>query len=83
MKLIATTGAIVLAMLTTSVSAQPSDNAMRTLIVRSVDLDLFDRKDVRTLNNRLNVAIVDVCGSASPIDLEGAAFPDRALSSVS
>jgi hypothetical protein len=48
-----------------------------------VDLDLFDRKDVRTFNNRLNVAIVDVCGSASPIDLEGAAFPDRALSSVS
>ena len=71
MALIATSGALVLTMLTTSASVQPSDVATQTRTIRTADLDLSNRKDVRTLNHRLRIAIVEVCGVASAIDLAG------------
>jgi UrcA family protein len=72
MKLIATSGAIALAMLTTSAFAQRGNDVTHTRIIRSADLDLSNRKDVETFNHRVNTAIFEVCGSASPTDLGGA-----------
>ncbi len=40
-------------------------------IVSTDDLDLGNARDVRTLDRRLSIAIVEACGEASNVDLEG------------
>ncbi|TPG46540.1 UrcA family protein [Sphingomonas glacialis] len=72
MKLIATSGAIILAMITVSAFAQTSNEVTQTQIIRTTDLNLSNLEDVRIFKHRVSMAIVDVCGSASAIDLEGA-----------
>ena len=42
-----------------------------TSIVRTADLDLGSAAGQRTLEHRLSIAIVEACGSASNVDLEG------------
>lgn len=50
-------------------SAQPAETA--TSIVRTADLDLGSASGRRTLDHRLSIAIVEACGTASNVDLEG------------
>ena len=40
--------------------------------VETADLDLSTPAGVRALDHRLTIAIVDACGEASDVDLEGA-----------
>jgi UrcA family protein len=40
--------------------------------VQTADLDLSTAAGLRTLDHRLTIAIVDACGEASDVDLEGA-----------
>lgn len=40
-------------------------------VVQTADLDLGKARDVRTLDQRLGIAIVQACGEASNIDLAG------------
>jgi UrcA family protein len=42
-----------------------------TSFVQTADLDLASKDGQRTLEKRLNQAIVEVCGEASPTDLAG------------
>lgn len=55
------------ATITPAVAAEPGGVA----VVRTADLNLQDARDVRTLDQRLTIAIVDACGEASNVDLEG------------
>ena len=55
------------ATITPVVAAEPGGVA----VVRTADLNLQDARDVRTLDQRLTIAIVDACGEASNVDLEG------------
>jgi UrcA family protein len=40
--------------------------------VETADLDLSTAAGIRALDHRLTIAIVDACGEASDVDLEGA-----------
>ncbi len=51
-----------------AIAAEP---AAGIAIVSTADLDLGDDRDVRTLDRRLTIAIVEACGEASNVDLEG------------
>lgn len=42
-----------------------------TSIVRTADLDLSNASGQQTLEHRLSIAIVEACGDASNVDLEG------------
>lgn len=42
-----------------------------TSFVQTADLDLASKDGQRTLDKRLNQAVVEVCGEASPADLAG------------
>lgn len=53
--------------ITPVIAAEPN----ATSIVRTADLDLGSAKGQRTLDRRLSIAIVEACGEASNVDLEG------------
>lgn len=53
--------------LSPAIAAEPAGIA----IVNTADLDLGNAGDVRTLDRRLTIAIVEACGEASNVDLEG------------
>lgn len=54
--------------ITPVVAAEP---AAGIAVVNTADLDLSHAADVRTLDRRLSIAIVEACGEASNVDLEG------------
>ena len=54
--------------LSPAIAAEP---AAGIAIVSTADLDLSNARDVRTLDRRLSIAIVEACGEASNVDLEG------------
>ena len=56
------------ATITPAIAAEPST---AIAIVQTADLDLTNAKDVRILDHRLSLAIVEACGAASNVDLEG------------
>ena len=56
------------ATITPAIAAEP---AAGIAIVSTADLDLNNARDVRTLDRRLGIAIVEACGEASNVDLEG------------
>lgn len=56
------------AALSPAVAAEP---AAGIAIVSTADLDLTDARDRRILDHRLSLAIVEACGEASNVDLEG------------
>jgi len=56
------------ATITPVIAAEP---AAGIAIVSTADLDLTDARDVRTLDRRLSIAIVEACGEASTVDLAG------------
>jgi len=51
-----------------AIAAEP---AAGIAIVNTADLDLNNARDVRTLDRRLGIAIVEACGEASNVDLAG------------
>ncbi|MES2904202.1 MAG: UrcA family protein [Pseudomonadota bacterium] len=62
------------AMLASAVTLSPAiaaDPAAGIAIVRTADLDLGNARDLATLDRRLSIAIVEACGEASNVDLEG------------
>jgi UrcA family protein len=59
------------ATITPVVAAEPAEPAASTSIVRTADLDLGSISGQRTLEHRLSIAIVEACGQASNVDLEG------------
>ena len=61
--------AALLAFSATPAIAQPPVTV--TSFVQTADLDLASKDGQRTLDKRLNRAIVEVCGEASPADLFG------------
>lgn len=63
-----------LALMSSAVTLSPviaAEPYTATSIVRTVDLDLNSAGGQRTLEHRLSIAIVEACGSASNVDLEG------------
>ena len=54
--------------LSPAIAAEP---AAGIAVVNTADLDLGDARDVRTLDQRLTIAIVEACGEASNVDLAG------------
>ena len=54
--------------LSPAIAAEP---AAGIAIVSTADLDLANARDVRTLDRRLTIAIVEACGEASNVDLAG------------
>ncbi len=54
--------------LSPAIAAEP---AAGIAVVSTADLDLGNARDVRTLDRRLTIAIVEACGEASNVDLEG------------
>ena len=56
------------ATITPAIAAEPST---AIAIVGTADLDLTNAKDVRILDHRLSLAIVEACGAVSNVDLEG------------
>lgn len=63
-----------LAMLASAVTITPAiaaEPAAGIAIVSTADLDLSNAHDVRTLDRRLTIAIVEACGDASNVDLAG------------
>ena len=54
--------------LSPAIAAEP---AAGIAIVSTADLDLGNAGDVRTLDRRLSIAIVEACGEASNVDLAG------------
>lgn len=63
----------ILAMLSSAVTITPvvAAEPAGIAIVRTADLDLAQAADVRTLDQRLTIAIVEACGDASKVDLQG------------
>lgn len=62
------------AVLMSAVTLSPAMAAEPTsaiAVVRTADLDLGNARDVRTLDRRLSIAIVEACGEASNVDLAG------------
>lgn len=62
------------ALLASAVTLSPAiaaDPAAGIAIVNTADLDLGIARDVRTLDQRLTIAIVEACGEASNVDPEG------------
>ena len=53
------------------VAGEPAAPAPATAIVRIADLDLASEIGQRALDRRLSVAIAQVCGTASDVDLAG------------
>lgn len=51
--------------------AQAAPSAEDRIVVRTADLDLGSATGKRTLDHRIAIAIVEACGSASNVDLEG------------
>ena len=62
------TASLLSAAITPAFAAEPT---IATSTVRSGDLDLGTASGQQTLEHRLSIAIVDACGNASNIDLEG------------
>lgn len=63
-----------LALIASAVTLSPvvaAEPAAGIAIVNTADLDLGNARDVRTLDRRLTIAIVEACGEASNVDLEG------------
>ena len=56
------------ATITPAIAAEP---AAGIAIVGTADLDLSNARDVRTLDRRLTMAIVEACGEASNVDRAG------------
>jgi UrcA family protein len=54
---------------TTPLTAEPVRTSRS---VETADLDLSTAAGLRTLDHRLTIAIVDACGEASDVDMEGA-----------
>ena len=61
--------ATLLAFTATPALAEPP--AMATAKVQVADLDLSSAAGQRALDRRLNQAVVEVCGTASEVDIEG------------
>ena len=62
------------ALLASAVTVSPAiaaEPAPGIAIVNTADLDLGNAKDVRTLDRRLSIAIVEACGEAFNVDLAG------------
>jgi UrcA family protein len=62
------------ALLATAVTLSPAlaaEPAAGIAIVNTADLDLGNARDVRALDRRLTIAIVEACGEASNVDLAG------------
>lgn len=65
---------IVLAMIASADTITPviaAPPATAIAIVRTADLDLGTAAGQRTLDHRLTIAIVEACGAASDVDLQG------------
>lgn len=63
-----------LAIMSSAVALSPviaAGPAAGIAIVNTADLDLGNATDVRTLNRRLTIAVVEACGEASNVDLVG------------
>ncbi len=62
-----------IAALSASVAATPAaaEPVAGVAVVHVSDLNLTDVRDVRTLDRRLSIAIVEACGEASNVDLAG------------
>lgn len=54
--------------------ATAADPSAGIAIVSTADLDLSNARDVRTLDRRLSIAIVEACGEASSVDVAGRNF---------
>lgn len=64
----------VLALLSSAVTITPvvaAEPAAAIAIVNTADLDLTNARDQRVLDHRLTIAIVEACGEASNVDLQG------------
>ncbi|MEO7411642.1 MAG: UrcA family protein [Sphingomicrobium sp.] len=61
----------ILASAATITPAFAAEPAAGIAIVSTADLDLSNAHDVRTLDRRLSIAIVEACGEASNVDLAG------------
>ncbi len=62
------------ALMASAVTLSPAiaaDPAAGIAIVSTADLDLDNARDMRTLDRRLTIAIVEACGEASNVDVEG------------
>ena len=61
-------------LLLAAASASPlaAETITATRSVETADLDLSSAAGVRALEHRLTIAIVDACGEASDVDLQGA-----------
>lgn len=68
-KFLATLG--VLALIATAVPAFAEPLPVETVTVRMADLDLASSAGQRALEARINRAVIEVCGAASEVDLQG------------
>lgn len=68
-KFLTTLGAI--AVIATAVSAFAEPLPIETVRVSLADLDLSSAAGQRALDSRINRAVIEVCGTASEVDLEG------------
>ena len=60
-----------IAFATTNTPVLAAETTTATSIIRTADLDLSNVSGQRTLEHRLSIAIVEACGDASNVDLEG------------
>lgn len=63
-----------LALIASAITISPvvaAEPAAGIAVVNTADLDLGNAADVRTLDRRLTIAIVEACGEESIVDLEG------------
>lgn len=71
MKTLTTLSLMLSALAATPALAQAAPSAETQIIVSTADLDLGSATGKRTLDHRIAIAIVEACGSASNVDLEG------------
>ena len=62
----------ILLLATASATPVAAETVTATRSVETADLDLSSAAGVRALEHRLTIAIVDACGEASAVDLQGA-----------
>ncbi len=67
MKILLSAALIILA----AIPAMAEPNAPTSSVVRIADLDLANSAGKRALERRISLAVAEVCGSASDIDLVG------------